>query len=284
MTSDKTGVTVAALQMVSGADLDANIEQAERLLAQAAAAGANIAVLPETFGLFASGAQRSLGEQEASAAAVVRPFLAGAAGRHGLYIVAGTVPVCEPGDERPYAACFIYDDRGAELDCYHKIHLFDVDVADGQGRYCESSIFRPGNRAVVVPTPWGGLGLAVCYDLRFPELFQALRLGGADMIAVPAAFTRHTGLAHWLPLLRARAIETQCLLVGANQGGVHTSKRQTSGGSVIIDAWGDVQAEAGFGPACVTGRFDRSRQDRLRQSMPVVAHRRFGIGAPAPAG
>src|SRR5690606_23546574 len=145
---------------------------------------------------------------------------------------------------------------------YDKLHLFDVEVGDRQGRYCESDTFCPGDPGSisVVDTPAGRLGLAVCYDLRFAELFLTLRERGAELIAVPSAFTRRTGLAHWLPLLRARAIETQCVLIGANQGGQHSATRQTSGGSVIVDGWGRVLAEAGFGATVIVADIDLARQ------------------------
>ncbi|MDX9875482.1 MAG: carbon-nitrogen hydrolase family protein [Spongiibacteraceae bacterium] len=273
-------LTVAAIQLVSGRDLAANLVAAERLLAAAAAAGAQLAVLPETFALYDSRSQQALGAAEAGADAIVRPWLREQARRHGLWLVGGTVPLLEPGDMRPRAASLAVNDQGEEVGRYDKLHLFDASVADGHGRYRESDVFQPGQKVTVVPTPWGGLGLAVCYDLRFPELFQQLRLNGATMIAVPSAFTRHTGQAHWLPLLRARAIETQCLMIGANQGGIHSERRQTSGGSAIVDAWGTVLAETGFGARPVIATFDQQRQLSIREAMPVLAHRRFGLTPP----
>lgn len=275
---------IAALQMVSGGDVEANLAQAGALLASAAAQGAQLVVLPETFALFNAAAQAALGAQEAGPAARVRPFLAEQAARYGLYIVAGTLPLLDRGDPRPRAATLVFDPAGREVGRYDKLHLFDVAVADGHGRYCESATFEPGEAISVVSTPWGGLGLAVCYDLRFPELFQALRRAGASLLAVPAAFTRHTGLAHWLPLLRARAIETQCLVIGANQGGRHGATRFTSGGSAIVDAWGEVVGEAGFGSGVIIATVDLAAQAALRRDMPVAAHRRFDVSGPAPAG
>lgn len=275
-------VRVAALQMVSSADTNANLVAAARLIERAARGGARLAVLPEAFALFISNEQRELGAREAGARASVHAFLSEQAARHGIWLVGGTVPYLEAGEQRPRAACRVFDDRGAEVARYDKLHLFDVDVADGQGSYRESDTFARGSTAadggvVVVDTPFGGLGLAVCYDLRFAELFQLLRARGADFIAVPSAFTRRTGLAHWLPLLRARAIETQCCVIGANQGGQHNAKRQTSGGSAIVDSWGEVRGEAGFGEACVIAEIDLERQRSERAAMPVQQHRRFRI-------
>lgn len=278
---NETRARVAALQMVSSAEPVDNLAAAARLIAQAAQAGAQLVVLPEAFALFISSEQCQLGAQEAGENPQVYRFLAEQAARHRVWLVGGTVPFLEPGATRPRAACRVFDAGGVEVARYDKLHLFDVDVADGQGSYRESDTFARGDVAddgvVVVDTPFGRLGLAVCYDLRFPELFQLLRAKGAEIIALPSAFTRRTGLAHWLPLLRARAIETQCYVIGANQGGQHNAKRETSGGSAVIDSWGEVLGEAGFGEACVIAEIDLEKLRRERAAMPVLQHRRFGI-------
>lgn len=276
---------VAALQMVSTDQPEHNLATAARLIEQAARAGAKLVVLPEAFALFISGEQQQLGTREAGDQPLVYRFLASQAALHRIWLVGGTVPFLEPGESRPRAACRVFDDTGAEVGRYDKLHLFDVDVADGQGSYRESDTFMRGapgastqdDGVVVIDTPFGRVGLAVCYDLRFAELFIQLRARGAQIIVVPSAFTRRTGLAHWLPLLRARAIETQCYLIGANQGGIHNEKRQTSGGSVIVDSWGEVLSEAGFGEACVIAEIDLVKLEKERAAMPVMQHRRFGI-------
>jgi len=270
-------VKVAALQMVSSADVAANLAVAARLIGAAAVAGASLVVLPEAFALFISSEQGQLGAAEAGPQPRVRQFLAAQAALHRLWIVGGTVPLLEAGQTRPHAACFVFDDSGAEVARYDKMHLFDVDVGDRQGSYRESDTFTPGQAVVTVATPFGRLGLAVCYDLRFPELFQLLRAQGAEIIALPSAFTRRTGLAHWLPLLRARAIETQCYLIGANQGGQHNATRHTSGGSAIIDSWGEVLSEAAFGEGCIVAQIDLDKLQHERAAMPVQQHRRFKI-------
>ncbi|MFT3928719.1 MAG: carbon-nitrogen hydrolase family protein [Spongiibacteraceae bacterium] len=287
---------IAALQMISGNDVATNLASAARLIARAADAGAQLLVLPEAFALFGSGGQRELALGEMGAQPRVRDFLAEQAQRYGVWIVSGTIPLLDTpkagaadkaassGSElprsslpRPQAACLLIDSSGNEVARYNKIHLFDVDVGDRQGSYRESDTYSPGDAVVVADTPFGRLGLAVCYDLRFAELFQLMRERGAEIIALPSAFTRKTGLAHWLPLLRARAIETQCYVIGANQGGIHTPKRQTSGGSVIIDSWGNVCAEAGFGECVIIADVDREKIQRERAAMPVQQHRRFKI-------
>lgn len=266
---------VAALQMVSTNDLDHNLACAAQLIAQAAQRGAELVVLPEMFALFSARMQRELGEGEAGERQTVRNFVREQARSHGLWIVAGTLPVADPDGDRVFAAAYIVDDRGQEVARYDKIHLFDVDVGDEQGSYRESDTFRPGSVPVVVDTPLGRVGVAVCYDIRFPELFRMMFGQGVDIVAVPSAFTLATGEAHWLPLLRARAIETQCYIVGANQGGTHSKSRRTSGGSVIIDGWGRVMAEAGRGEACLVADIDLDQLASIRRNMPIHAHLRF---------
>lgn len=263
----------AAIQLVSGTSLAANLARVEVLAGQAAAAGARLLVLPESFALFGDRAGIAVLAQQEADKAELQGWLASLASRLQLTLIAGTVAVAS-ADGRAWASCLGYDPDGIELGCYRKIHLFDASVNDATKAYRESDDYRPGEHARVFDTPIGRVGVAVCYDLRFPALFQRMLDMGVDIIAVPSAFTRTTGLAHWLPLLRARAIECQCLLIGANQGGEHAGGRQTSGGSAIVDAWGRVLAEAGFGEAVVMADWDEAEQRAIRQRMPVAEHRR----------
>lgn len=269
---------IAALQMLSSDNLEANLAQAESLLREAADAGALLAVLPENFAMF--GAGRHL--ETATRLPVILARLSLLAQELGLWIVAGTVPAAETPDRQPVAngrvraACFVIGADGDIKARYDKIHLFDVDVADAQGRYQESATIEPGNQVVVIDTPVGRLGLTVCYDLRFPELFRVLAEQGADLVSVPAAFTHVTGEAHWQVLLRARAIENQLYLIGSGQGGVHNPQRTTWGHSQIIDPWGRVLAERGEdGPGVVLAERDPVEQSAVRQRMPVHTHRRL---------
>lgn len=266
-------VKLAAIQMVSSADLGANLQRAEALVAEAVGNGARLVVLPENFALFGSRDIAALAATEA-VDANLQQFLSALAARHQLIVVGGTIPT-PAEDGRVYATSFVYAASGNCLGSYRKIHLFDAEVGDEQGRYGESDTYAPGDSVLVVDTELGKLGVAVCYDLRFPELFRAMQDRGVDIIALPSAFTRSTGWAHWLPLLRARAIENQCLVVAANQGGIHDAKRQTSGGSVLIDSWGRVLAEAGLGACTVIANYDAEEQIALRKRMPVAQHRRL---------
>lgn len=270
---------VAALQMVSTNNLQENLQQAQQLIARAAEQGAALIVLPETFAMFSAREQLALGRREVSAEPPLQQFIAEQAQRHGVWIVAGTIPLADGEDEQVFAASLVFDDQGREVGRYYKMHLFDVNVADQHGSYRESDTFKHGSQPLVVDSPVGRLGVAVCYDIRFPELFRIMLQAGVDVVAVPAAFTLHTGEAHWLPLLRARAIETQCYIIGANQGGTHGKRRRTSGGSVIIDPWGTVLAEAPRGESFVLGEVDPTYLQRIRRDMPIVDHIRFETSA-----
>jgi len=255
--------------MVSSADLEANLQRAEALVAEAASSGARLVVLPENFALFGSPdiAARAAAEAVDS---TLQQFLSALAARYQLIVVGGTIPT-PAEDGRVYATSFVYAACGSCLGRYRKIHLFDAELGDDQGRYRESDSYAPGDSVLLVDTELGKLGVAVCYDLRFPELFRLMQDQGVDIIALPSAFTRSTGWAHWLPLLR----ENQCFVVAANQGGIYDAKRQTSGGSVLIDSWGQVLAEAGLGACTVIANYDAEEQLALRKRMPVAQHRRL---------
>jgi len=185
-------------------------------------------------------------------------------------------PDGEP-DAKPRACSLLVDDRGQRVARYDKLHLFDADVADSRGRYRESDHYAPGQRLVVADTPLGRLGMTVCYDLRFAELYLALRAAGAELISVPSAFTLTTGVAHWQSLIRARAIETQCYMLAAAQGGEHPGGRITYGHSSIVDCWGRMLCEQPTGDAVLSASRDVAEQAAIRQRMPVLSHRRFSM-------
>lgn len=269
---------LALIQMVSGERLEENLRQLLPLLTEASVSGASMAVLPENFALFDSAALRPFAERE-KAEAYVQGWLAEQAKRLRIWIVAGSLPQSVRPDgselEAPLirSASLVFDARGERVARYDKIHLFDVDVADGQGSYRESAYVEAGEQLVVIDTPCGRLGLTVCYDLRFPDQYQRLREMGAELISVPSAFTYVTGEAHWEVLLRARAVENQCYLLGVNQGGWHSERRQTWGHTLCVDPWGTVcgQIESGAGVLMVDISLERLAE--IRQQMPVLAHK-----------
>ncbi|MGH8460493.1 MAG: carbon-nitrogen hydrolase family protein [Stenotrophobium sp.] len=271
---------VAAIQMCSMDDVAANLRAASRLLMQAADSGAVLAVLPENFAFMGAQETAKLAHAEADGTGTIQDFLAQTARKLSLWIVAGSVPLAVPGEAgKVYAANLVYDAQGQRRARYDKIHLFDVDVprAGNSERYRESnSIAFGAPRAVTVDTPAGKLGLSVCYDLRFPELYRALVADGAQILCVPSAFTEKTGEAHWQPLLRARAIENQCYVIAPGQSGTHPGGRRTWGHSMIINPWGEIVAEQqAEGEGIVLAEIDCEHQAQIRASFPSLNHRRL---------
>lgn len=274
-------VRVAAIQMVSNFDVDANLQCAGQLLEQAAEQGAKLAVLPENFAVLDSDNLFSWGEEERNHQ-VFSSFLSSQASRLGLQIVGGTIPLRERMDgsevsaTRVTASSLLYDEQGSLKARYDKIHLFDVSVQDQQGQYLESRVIEPGSTWVTTDSACGELGMSVCYDLRFPELYQRMAQQGCVAFSVPSAFTYRTGQAHWETLLRARAIENQAFVIAPDQGGKHSAKRETWGHSMIVDPWGTVltqkeEAGAGF----ILADLDMDWLQEVRAAMPVQQHKRF---------
>ena len=276
---------VAAVQMVSTANLEENLQTAARLIAEAAAAGAGLILLPEVFAVLEGGPMRPFGEEEGSGP--IQEFLSGQARQHGIILVGGTIPlITRPGktpsdpdyfvdNERVRPSSLVYDSHGTQIARYDKIHLFDVVVADKQASYSESRSYEAGNEIVAVDTAMGRLGLSVCYDLRFPELYRELFSRQADLVTVPAAFTKVTGEAHWETLLRARAIENQCYVIAAGQGGKHNEKRETWGHSMIIDPWGTVLDEIDQGEGFAIAEIDLEFVASVRKRMPITQQRKL---------
>ena len=265
---------MAAIQMVSEPGIAANLAMAADLLAEAAGRGAQLAVLPENFALMGRRETDKLAVQEAPGVGPIQDFLAEQAARHRLWLVGGTLPLRTADDgARVRAACLLFNDRGQQVARYDKAHLFDVQTPGSQERYAESATIEPGNRYIVADTPWGRLGLAVCYDLRFPEQFRAMADQGMEILALPAAFTASTGAAHWETLLRARAIENQCYVIAAAQGGRHANGRETFGDSLLIDPWGLILDRLAWGPGVVLARMDRPFLENIRRQFPSLEHR-----------
>ncbi|MGX5201449.1 carbon-nitrogen hydrolase family protein [Aliikangiella sp. IMCC44632] len=265
---------VAAIQMKTGCDLDKNLADAETLVEQAVQAGANLVVLPEYFSIMGNSESDRLKVVDLNSNGKVHVFLKGLAKRLNTWIVGGSHAVESNDQKRPYGRCLIYSASGELVTSYDKIHLFDVSVADNTKSYRESAGCTPGKDVCVFDTPWGKAGVAICYDLRFPELFREMVAQGAQMIFLPAAFTAKTGAAHWEVLLRARAIENQAYVIASAQAGVHENGRETWGHSCIISPHGEVikmlKQEVGIALADL----DFAQLEAYRQTFPALKHRR----------
>jgi deaminated glutathione amidase len=269
--------TVAAIQVTSGPEVAANLAAAGSLLAEARAAGATVALLPENFSFIGTRDADKRAVAEVFGSGATQDFLARTAATLGIWIIAGTQPLTSPArDGRVTNSSLVYDASGRCVARYDKIHLFDVDVPDKPNEsYRESTHVAPGREVVLVDTPAGRVGLSVCYDMRFPELYRRLSAAGAEILVVPAAFTVPTGRAHWETLLRARAIENLCYVVAAAQAGVHPNGRETYGDSLIVDYWGRVLTRLPRGSGIVTADVDRAALAATRAGFPSLTHRVF---------
>jgi nitrilase len=267
---------VAAVQMVSTPDVARNLEAAGALLAQAAAEGAALALLPEWFCLMGRREEDKLDAAEAPGAGPIQRFLAEQAARHRLWLIGGTLPLrdpaCAPGRVRN--SCLVHAPDGGLAARYDKIHLFAFRTAHEQ--YDEGRVLDPGGEPVALQAGPLRVGLSVCYDLRFPELYRALMTPPCDLLSVPAAFTYTTGQAHWELLLRARAVENQCYVLAAAQGGRHENGRRTWGHSLVVDPWGDIVALRAEGEGVVLAEIDAAAMADVRQRLPALGHRRLG--------
>lgn len=269
-------VTVAAVQMTSGIDVPANLARAAELLAQVAARGAKLAVLPENFAIMAQHSAQRRAVAEEDGAGPIQQMLADSARKHGLVVVGGTMPLKVPGEQRVAPASLVYGPDGRRIGRYDKIHLFDVDVPGAAESHRESAGMVAGRTPAVFDTPVGRIGVAVCYDLRFPELFRRMHELGADYFVLSAAFTVPTGKAHWDVLVRARAVENLTHLVISAQAGRHPNGRQTYGHSMVVDCWGTVLDELADGEGAAIAAIDLTHQARVRREFPALEHRVLG--------
>lgn len=262
------------MQLVSTGDIDANFAQIRSLLQrQFEQRPVDLVVLPENALCF----DATLLVQVARRADEYLERFQALAREFSCALIIGSMPFLQrpdgtPTDGRCRTACISLDRAGNVVGRYDKIHLFDVNVGDAHGSYRESESFEPGDQSVVAELDGVKIGLSICYDLRFPHLFQALRRQGAELIVVPAAFTRKTGEAHWEPLLRARAIENQCYVIAPNQGGRHSPTRETWGHSMIVSPWGEIMAQAEFGPDLICTEADLDRLAQIRRDLPCFEH------------
>lgn len=268
---------VAALQMTSGHIVAANLAAAGALLREAKEAGADVACLPENFSFIGLRDADKLQVAEPDGEGPVQAFLSDTARQLNMWILGGTIVIRGDSERRVANASLLIDAAGKRVARYDKIHLFDVTIPGRDEQYRESTHVTPGRDLVIADTPVGRLGLSVCYDMRFPELYRELVLQGAEWLAMPAAFTVPTGLAHWETLLRARAIENLCYVVAPAQSGTHTSGRETYGDSLIVDYWGQVLARKPSGSGVITAELDLAKQAETRARFPALENRQLGL-------
>jgi len=265
----KQNCRIAALQMVSGPRVGENLATAGRLIDEAVAQGAQLVVLPEYFPIIGAADADRVRAREEFGKGPIQAWLAATAQRHGLWVVAGSIPLTATLPDKMRNTCLVFNPAGECVERYDKVHLFGF--RKGEESYDEAAFIEAGNRLVAVDTPFGRIALSICYDLRFPELYRAL--APVDLILMPAAFTDTTGRAHWEILLRARAIENQCYLLAVGQGGKHENGRLTHGNSMIIDPWGEILDRKMKGPGVVIADLDHARITEIRESLPALAHR-----------
>ena len=266
----RQGVTrMAAVQLASGPNVKGNLSEASRLIEMAAAGGSKLVALPEYFAIMGLRDGDKVKAREKPGDGPIQEFLAGEARRHGIWLVGGSVPLESSSPDKVRNSCLVYDDKGGLAARYDKIHLFGFEM--GKERYEEERTIEPGRDVVTVDAPFGRLGLSICYDLRFPELYRAMK--PVDVILVPSAFTETTGKAHWETLIRARAIENLAYVLAPAQGGYHLSGRETHGDSMIVDPWGVVLDRLPRGSGVVAANVNLQHLRNLRQSLPALTHR-----------
>jgi predicted amidohydrolase len=266
---------VAAIQMASGPNVQANLDEVDKFIKIAVQQEAELIVLPEYFAIMGMTETDQVDVAEKYGQGLIQDFLASQASKHGVWLVAGTVPLQSEEKNKIYASCLLYNNTGEVAARYDKIHLFDVTLEENDESYTESETTTSGDEVVVVDTPFGRLGLAICYDLRFPEMFRAMTDAGVDIFVLPSSFTSLTGKAHWETLIRARAIENLSYMVAAAQGGYHVNGRETHGDSMIVDPWGTVLNRLPQGTGVVVSDIDISKLQKTRQLFPALEHRRL---------
>lgn len=262
-------VRVAAIQMASGPSVSANLEESLRLIELAVSQEAKLVVLPEYFCIMGLRDTDKLSVREQPGEGMVQSFLSETAKRFGIWLVGGSVPLVSQESDKVYNSCLVYDNDGKQVARYDKIHLFGLEL--GEERFAEEKTIKAGDKVIALDSPFGRIGLSICYDLRFPELYRLM--GKVDIILAPSAFTAITGKAHWETLIRARAIENQAYVIAPAQGGFHVSGRETNGDSMIVDPWGVVIDRLARGPGVVVATLDRAYQSSVRASLPALEHR-----------
>jgi len=271
---------VAAVQMASGPNVNSNLIEASRLINDAVSKGAELVVLPENFAFLGHKDSDILTIAEVDGKGPIQDFLVKQAKSHGIWIVGGTVPITGGDAQHVRSACMVFNSSGERVARYDKIHLFDVHINASNESYKESETTEAGDEVVVIDTPFGKMGIAICYDLRFPELFRHMLDAGMEFIVMPSAFTAITGKAHWEVLTRARAIENLCYVIAADQGGFHVSGRETHGNSMIVDPWGHVLSRIQNGSGAIVSELDNIQVGKIRKTFPATNHRRMPCKLP----
>ena len=269
MSAQSNTFKVAAIQMASGPIVSGNLNEAGRLIASAAEQGAKLVVLPEFFPIMGMTEQDKLNVSEQAGTGPIQTFLSETARRHKIWLVGGSIPLAASVPDKVKNSCLVFDDQGVQVARYDKIHLFNLSL--GNESYDEAKTIEPGNKVVVLDSPFGRIGLAICYDLRFPELFRAMK--DVDIIVLPSAFTETTGKMHWETLVRARAIENLSYVIASAQGGYHVNGRETHGNSMIIGPWGRVLDRLPRGSGVVIAEVNPTYQASLRTGLPALEHR-----------
>ncbi len=266
---------IAAIQMASGPNINANLLEAGRLISSAVEQGARLVVLPENFGLMGKSEQEKVTACEVEGEGPMQSFLAEQAAKHKIWLVGGTVPLAATVPNKVRASTLLFNSEGEQVARYDKIHLFDVLLEESGENYTESETLEAGDAITVVDTPFGRMGIGICYDLRFPEMFRAMLDEGMELLVLPSAFTAITGKAHWETLIRARAIENLCYVIAADQGGYHVGGRESHGDSIIIGPWGVIFDRLARGSGVVIAELDCARLASIRRNLPAITHRRL---------
>ncbi len=266
-------LNVALIQMCSSSSHENNLTFIEEKITETCQAPTDWIALPEYFPIMGMKEKDKLPIVEEQGRGPIQSLLGSLAQKNNVWIFAGSMPIASEDPQRPYGRCLIFNSEGECVTHYDKIHLFDVDVGDNIGSYFESKGTQAGTHPVICETPWGKVGLAICYDLRFPELFRYYAQNEVDFFVIPSAFTEKTGAAHWELLLRARAVENQCFVLAPAQGGLHENGRQTWGHSMVVHPWGNIIAELQQSPGILRCQIDCREISDLRRNMPVHQHR-----------
>ncbi len=266
---------VSCVQIASGPNIEANLLEVGKYIEESKELGADIVILPENFAMMAAKDLDYLDIKENFGSGKIQDFISNLAEKNDIWIVAGTIPIKSDSEEKVYSACIVFDNNGNIISSYNKIHLFDVNLVESNEQYNESDIYLHGDSIVAVDTPFCKIGLSICYDLRFPELFRNLSNLDVDLICMPAAFTAITGKAHWEHLIKSRAIENLVYFAASAQGGYHVSGRETYGHSMIINPWGETLSIIKNGSGIIVSDIDLKSQVRLRKNFPCLEHKKF---------